>query len=142
MTRKLLLFICVLLAIPAFADKPESIESLKARAATARDKQQVELFTKIAERQLQEADKAYDDGNVQQAEAALNDVRDYGVKAAQVSAQTGKKMKHTEIALRKISTRLEVIRKTLSVDDRPPVVAALEKLEQARTELLNRMFRK
>jgi hypothetical protein len=102
----------------------------------------VELLTEVAERQLQTADKAYSDGDVRQAQAALNDVTEYGVKAAQVSAQTGKKMKHTEIALRKISNRLEVIRKTLNVDDRPPVASAVEKLEQARTELLNRMFRK
>jgi hypothetical protein len=142
MTSKILLLICVLLSITAFAEEPESIADLKARAAAAHNKEQVELFTKIAERQLQAVDKAYNDGNVQQAEEALNDVRDYGVKAAQASGETGKKMKHTEIALRKISTRLEVIRKTLSVDDRPAVAAALEKLEQARTELLTRMFKK
>jgi hypothetical protein len=142
MTRKLFLAIFVLLSIAAFADKAETIDALKARAATARDKEQVELLTKVAERQLQSADKAYNDGDVQQAQAALNDVSDYGVKAAQASAESGKKMKHTEIALRKISTRLESIRKTLSVDDRPAVASAIEKLEQARTELLNRMFRK
>lgn len=134
--------VLLLLSLSAFADKPESIDALKTRAAAARDKEQVDLLTKVAERQLQTADKAYNDGDVQQAQAAVNDVSEYGVKAAQVSAETGKKMKHTEIALRKISTRLEVIRKTLTLDDRPPVASAIEKLEQARSELLNRMFRK
>lgn len=140
--RKPFLLVLLLLSLSAFADKPESIDALKTRAAAARDKEQVDLLTKVAERQLQTADKAYNDGDVQQAQAAVNDVSEYGVKAAQVSAETGKKMKHTEIALRKISTRLEVIRKTLTLDDRPPVASAIEKLEQARSELLNRMFRK
>ncbi len=142
MTNKLLLFLFVLLSLPVLAGQPESLDALKARAAAAPPKEQVELFTRIAEYQLQAADKAYSDGNVQQAAAALHDVADYGVKAARASAQTGKKMKHTEIALRKISSRLEVIRKTLNVDDRPAVVSVLEQLEEARTELLNRMFRK
>ena len=51
-------------------------------------------------------------------------------------------MKQTEIAMRKMSRRLEAIRKTLEVDDRPPVGEAIQKLESARSELLNRMFRK
>ncbi len=140
--KTLLSFLLILLTLPAFADKPESIDSLKARAAAAPANDQVKLFTKIAERQLQELDKAYTDGNVQQAEAALRDISDYGVRAAHASSETGKHMKHTEIALRKISNRLDDIRKTLNVDDRPAVASAVERLEQARSELLNRMFRK
>ncbi len=142
MTKLWIAVLVVLASLPAFAGQPESLDALKARAAAAPQKEQVELFTRIAEYQLQVADAAYSDGNVQQAEAALHDIADYGVKAAHASAQTGKRMKPTEIALRKISNRLEVIRKALNVDDRPAVASALEQLEQARTELLNRMFRK
>lgn len=142
-TRPWFLFLLVVLSLPAFAGEPESIEALKARAAAAHEpKQQVELFTKLVERQLKAAEKAYSDGAIPQARAALDDVVEYGVKAAQTSAASGKKMKHTEITLRKISARLEDIRRTLNLDDRPPVAAAVDKLEQARTDLLNRMFRK
>jgi hypothetical protein len=140
--KKLLIFALVLVSTVALADKPESVEALKERAQTANPKQQVELFTKIAERQVEVLDKAYNSGTVKQAQAALADVVEYGVKAAQVSSSTGKNMKHTEIAMRKMSTRLEAIRKTLDIDDRPPVGDAIQKLEAARSELLNRMFRK
>jgi len=141
--RPLFLVLLVVLSLPAFARKPESVDELKARAAAAREpKQQVDLFIKITERQLQAADNAYSSGDIPQARAALDDVVEYGVKAAQTSVASGKKMKHTEIALRKVSARLEDIRKTLNVDDRPPVAAAVDKLEQARTDLLSRMFRK
>jgi hypothetical protein len=141
--KKLLIIVVVLLSALAWAsDKLESIEALKARADQAQPKDQVELFTHIAERQLDSLDKAYNGGTVREAQAALADVVAYGVKAAQVSGATGKRMKQTEIAIRKISGRLEAIRKTLDVDDRPPLADVIQKLETARAELLNRMFRK
>jgi len=141
--RKLLIIVVVLLAALAGAsDKQESIESLKARADQAHPKQQVELFTRIAERQLDSVDHAYNGGTVRDAREALADVVTYSVKAAHVASGSGKRMKQTEIALRKISERLEAIRKTLEVDDRPPLADAIQKIESARSELLNRMFRK
>jgi hypothetical protein len=141
--KKLLIIVGMLLSVLAWAsDKVESIESLKARADQTKTKDQVELFTRIAERQLDSLDKAYNGGTVREAQAALADVVTYGVKAAKVSGETGKRMKQTEIAMRKISSRLEAIRKTLEVDDRPPVADAVQKLETARSELLNLMFRK
>jgi len=141
--KKLLIIVVVLLSALAWASgQQESIEALKARADQAPPKDQVELFTHIAERQLDSLDKAYNGGTVREAQAALADVVTYGVKAAQVSSATGKRMKQTEIAMRKISGRLEAIRKTLDVDDRPPLADAIQKIEAARTELLNRMFRK
>ena len=141
--KKLLIIVVVLLSALAWASgQQESIEALKARADQAPPKDQVELFTHIAERQLDSLDKAYNGGTVREAQAALADVVTYGVKAAQVSSATGKRMKQTEIAMRKISSRLEAIRKTLDVDDRPPLADAIQRIETARTELLNRMFRK
>lgn len=136
------ILILALLPLGLRADKPETIESLKARADAAEGKLQVELCTKVAEQQLKTADAAYTAGNSAQAQAALADILSYGVKAAKVSAATGKRMKQTEIALRRIDERLEAIRKSLDTDDRPPVADAVQKLEAARTELLNAMFRK
>lgn len=142
MMKKTLIIVLLLLAVVAWADKQESVESLKARADRSQPKERVELCTRIAERQVDALDKAYNDGNVQVARAALADVVSYGVQAADLSGETGKRMKQTEIALRKISGRLEAIRKTLEVDERPPMADAIQKIETARTELLNRMFRK
>jgi hypothetical protein len=141
--KKLLIIVVVLLSALAWAsDKPESIESLKLRADQAQPKDQVELFIRIAELQVDALDKAYSGGTVREAQAALTDVVTYGVRAAQISSATGKRMKQTEIAMRKVSGRLEAIRKTLDLDDRPPLADAIQKLETARSELLNRMFRK
>ncbi len=140
--KKLSLILILLLAPASWADKEDSVAALKARAEHSHPKEQVELFTEIAQHQLDALDKAYSGGTVQEAQSALADIVEYGVKAADLSGQTGKKMKHTEIALRKMTGRLENIRRTLDVDDRPPVAEAIQKLETARTQLLNRMFSK
>ncbi len=132
----------LLLPALAFADKNESVDALKARLKTVSGGDHVVLCTKIAERQLDALDKAYTDGDLQNAQAALSDVVTFGLQAAQTARETGKKMKHTEIAMRRMSIRLEAIRRSLSVDDRPPVATAIEKLEAARSELLNQMFKK
>ena len=123
------------------ADKKDSLEQLKARADSAAGKHEIELATEIAERQLKATDEAYSAGNVDQAQAALTDVVDYGVRAAKEATNTGKRMKQTEIALRKIADKLDGIGKSVDVDSRPAVVDAVKKLEAARNDLLFRMFK-
>jgi len=123
-------------------DKQESVESMKARFEHSSPKDRIELALKIAEHQVAAMDKAYTDGNIETARAALADVQNFGVQAAETSTSTGKRMKQTEIELRKMNVRLENIRRTLSVDDRAPVGEAIQRIDAARNELLNRMFRK
>ncbi len=140
--KKLWIIFVVLLSVAALADKTDSVEALKAEAQNASPKKKIELYTKIAEQQLKNLDQAYNAGQKQQARSALDDVVTYSVNAADLAAQSGKKMKHTEITMRKISARLDGIRKNLDVDERPPVEAAVQKIETARSALLDRMFRK
>lgn len=128
-------------ALGVAADKKDTLEQLKTRAETAAGKHQIELATEIAERQLKATDEAYSAGNLELAQAALADVVDYGVRAAKEATNSGKRMKQTEIALRKIADRLDGIGKSVDVDSRPPVVDAVKKLEAARNDLLFRMFK-
>jgi hypothetical protein len=137
------LFILVLLAtmVGYASDKNDTLEQLKAKAETAEGKHQIDLLTEIAERQLKATDDGYSAGNVEQAKAALKDVVEYGVRAAKEATDTGKHMKRTEIALRKIADKLDNIGKSVDFDTRPPVVDAVRKLEAARNDLLFRMFK-
>ena len=123
------------------SDKKDTLEQLKARAETAAGKHEIELSIEIADRQLKATDEAYSAGDVDKAQAAMNDVIEYGVRAAKEATNTGKRMKQTEIALRKISDRLDEIGKSVDVDSRPPVKEAIRKLEAARNDLLFRMFK-
>jgi membrane-bound lytic murein transglycosylase len=140
--KRSVLIVLLMTALAAVAANNEEVESLKARAANTNRGDQVKLFTRVAELQLKELSKAYEQGNPEQAEAALHDVLEYGVKAAQSSEESRKRMKQTEIAIRKISNRLDDIGKTLSFDERQPVTEAVKKLEDARSSLLHAMFRK
>jgi len=137
----ILVLVLMTLGSLSAADKKDSLEQLKARADTAAGKHEIELATEIAERQLKATDEAYSAGNVDQAQAALADVVDYGVRAAKEATNTCKRMKQTEIALRKIADKLDGIGKSVDVDSRPPVVDAVKKLEAARNDLLFRMFK-
>lgn len=139
---KRVFFILVLLAVGAHAaDRKDTLEQLKAKAERAEGKHLIELLTEIAERQLKVADESYSAGNVDQAQAALKDVVDCGVRAAREAINTGKHMKRTEIALRKIADKLDNISKSVDFDTRPPVVDAVKKVEAARNDLLFRMFK-
>lgn len=120
----------------------EAVQALKTQAEGKDPDDQVEMFVKVAELQLRTLTKAYDSGTPEQAEAALKDVLDYGVKAAKSSQETRKRMKQTEIAIRKITNRLEGLSRTLSFDERQPMATTIKQLEGARSELLHSMFKK
>ena len=140
--RYLVLIALFLAATAALAKKEESLAEVKQQAESAREGKQVELLLKVAQMQLRATDDAYTAGNTDQAQQALRDVVSYATRAAQVASDTGKKMKQAEINVRKISARLQDIGRSLSFDDRPPVSAAVDTLEKARTDLLARMFKK
>ncbi len=133
----------LLLAISAWpAEEKESIEALKARAATADGKKQIELMVEVAERQVKAAEVLYAEGKSDQAAVPLKDVVEYSVKACTAAGERGKRMKQTEIAVRKIGKRLEDLRRSVAFDDRAPLANAVETVEKARSDLLQRMFKK
>ena len=49
-------------------------------------------------------------------------------------------MKHTEIKLRQVALHLRDLKFNVDVDDQPLVQAAVDKLEDFRTEILKNMF--
>jgi hypothetical protein len=138
-----ILLILVILTQPAVtAVKDESIPQLISRAEAARLEDRPQIYAEIAERQLHNADDFYNQGKVDDAQAAVKDVVSYSDKAAAAASKSGKKLKNTEIAVRKMAEKLRDIKRSLSFDDQPPVQSAIEHLEALRTDLLNRMFGK
>jgi soluble cytochrome b562 len=142
--RNCVVIIAVLLAasLAALAGKEETLEQLKARAESARPEERPGLYTEIARRQVEAADQLYAAGKVDAARAAVGDVAAYSEKARDSSVRTGKRLKQTEIGVRKMAVRLRDIKRTLAFEDQAPVQAAIDHLEQLRTDLLSRMFGK
>jgi len=142
MRRCGLLPIILSVALAGFAAKQQSLQEMITRANSAPLKEQPSLYIDIAERQLKSADQLYTQGKVEEARAAVADVVTYSQKAHDAAIQAGKKLKPTEMASRKMSHRLQDIKRTLNFEDQAPAQAAAERLESLAQDLLNHMFGK
>lgn len=140
--RVILIGVLALTSLPVFAREDESIEQLVARAEASRQDDRPPLYAEAARRELEAADKAYTAGNIEEATAALHDLVDYSDRARDAAVQSNKKLKDTEIAVRKMAHRLRDLKPTLAMEDQTPVQAAIDHLEEIRTQLLDRMFKK
>jgi hypothetical protein len=118
----------------------QSAADLKARADAAQGGERANLSLEYAHRQLEDANTLYTQGDVDKAEAAIQEVLAYSHKAADAASSSGKRLKQTEIELRKLEHRMRDIGQSLNIDDRPPVEKAVQELEQVRADLLARMF--
>jgi hypothetical protein len=143
MRTRVIILICILavMASLAVAEKA-SVEELKARLANARPEDRGKICLEIAEQQVAAADKLYTDGKIEEAQAAVSDVVTYSQQAGEGAGKSGRHVKNTEIALRKMARRLTDIKHTLASDNQPPVQTAIDTLEKIRTDLLNHMFGK
>jgi hypothetical protein len=124
------------------AARDESVAELKSRCESARPEDRPGLCIQIARQQLRNADKLYGEGNIDQANAAIDDIVSYSEKARDAATQTKKHLKNVEIDVRKIADKLRDIKRTLAFDDQAPVDKAIRRLEDIRTTLLKEMFAK
>lgn len=113
---------------------------LKARADAAQGSDRVMLSLDYAHQQLELANKLYSDGDVEKAEAAIGEVLTYAQRAAEAATTANKKLKQTEIDIRKLQHRMRDIGQSLNIDDRPPVEKTVQQLEELRADLLAKMF--
>ncbi len=140
--RMTALVLLVLVSVTARALGVEGVDQLIARANSAPPGSRPGLYLQIARQQADAADKFYQAGNAESGNTALNDVLTYSQKATDAAASTGKKLKDTEIGLRKMSERFRDVKHNLPFDDQAPVQQAIDRLEKMRTYLLSEMFGK
>ena len=118
------------------------MQELEAKAEAARLEDRPRLYLEIAQHQLISANESYKAGRDDDGQAAVADVvRDAG-KARDAAIQSGKRLKDTEIIVRKMSEKLRDMKRTLNFDDQAPVQNAVDQLENMRTDLLSHMFGK
>jgi hypothetical protein len=131
---------CVLLLSVLVRAADQAPTDLKARADSAQGSERVVLSLEYAHRELELANKFYTDGDVENAEAAIQEVVTYSRTATETATTANKRLKQTEIELRKLQHRMRDIGGSLNIDDRPPVEKAVQELEQLRASLLAKMF--
>ena len=135
------LFLLVALAASiALGKKDDSIEDLKARVASASSEQREGLCLEIATRQLTSADKLFTDGKSEEGQAALKEVVSYASQATDAATQSGKKLKHAEIEVRKMAHKLRDMKRSAVFEDQASIQEAVDRMETMRTELLAKMF--
>ena len=133
---------CAAAPLPAFAAKNESIDQLIARAESARPEDRPALYLEIARQKADTAHQFYHSGNAEEGTATLRDVVTFSKKAADASIETGKKLKNTEIGLRKMVEKFRDVKRTVAFEDQAPIQQTMDELEKMRTDLLSAMFGK
>jgi hypothetical protein len=118
----------------------KNIDQMKAEADRAEGGHQAKLCAELAQQLVPIADHQFTEGNVVEAQKTVQEILNYATKARDASVKSHGKMKETEIILRTTQRKLEALKRTLAVDDRPPLDAVEKKLEQYRQDILDEMF--
>jgi hypothetical protein len=137
-----ILAIITAVAISYGSTKELSLEQLKAKLQNAKPDDRATLSVRVAELQVENADKLYTAGKSEEAVAAVREVVSYSEQAQQAAEQTGHKLKNVEIAVRRMARRLTDIKRGLPFDDQATVQEAVERLDKIDSDLLKRMFGK
>lgn len=142
-TRHLsIIALLLLVSVVTFASKDQTVAELEARADAAPVGDRPGLYVEIAERQLKSADDLYETGKVDEAQSAVQDVVKYSSKARDAAIQINKKLKNTELAVRRMTHRLRDLKHTLNFEDQPTVQAAADQMQSIADDLLTHMFGK
>lgn len=138
----IILFLFAVAGCAICAAQEHTRADLIQRAEHSRLDDQPRAYAAVAELQLHEADKSYAAGNSYGARAAVQDIATYSSKAVDAALRSGKKLKDTEIRLRKIEEKLRDIKRTVEYDDQAPIQSVIDQLESLRNQLLEKMFHK
>lgn len=127
-------------AQPQSTAVPPEPTNLKSRADAAQGSEKISLSLEFAHRELEHANALYTAGDPEKGQAEVDEVMIYVRRAVEQAIATNKKLKPTEIDLRKLQHRMRDIGASLDIDDRPPVEKSVTELEQLRASLLSKMF--
>jgi hypothetical protein len=136
--------VLVALATPwaALGHQEPTIGELKGRLSNTEMRDRPALCIQICERQLEAADKLYNQGAVMAAQQALADVVSFADMARQYAIESHKHEKQSEIALRQVARKLADLKHAISREDQAAVQNAIDRLQRFRDDLLYAMFPK
>jgi hypothetical protein len=140
--RYAFLLTMLLLTSAVYAGEKPSVEELQRKIESAHGGKKAELLVQLARDQVEMADALYHDGNTDKAFNMLKEAGSNADQATSVSLDSGKRLKDTEIDLRKLSERTQAIRQEANFEDRKPFDTCIQGIEQDRSKLLDRMFKK
>ena len=128
------------LSASSLARQDETLQELVARAEASTADKQPPLYMEAAERQRVAAVAAMKGEQWKVFFADLQDVVKFCDRAQAAAIGSNKRLKETEIKIRRIATALKETKMDVGVDDQAAVQAAIDALERFRTELMSKMF--
>ncbi|HLW84873.1 MAG TPA: hypothetical protein VKR60_06615 [Candidatus Sulfotelmatobacter sp.] len=126
----------------SLAAKEVPVDELKARLSSTSIGDRPQLCLQIAEQQLDDADKQYAAVESEKAQSDLTDVVAFSELARDYAIQSHKHQKQTEIAVRKMTRKLNDLKHLVSRDEQAAVQYAIDRLQRVRDDLLLAMFPK
>jgi hypothetical protein len=128
-------------ALPSRADqKQEPLQALRQRADSASRGDRAKLFGELAHREVEDANTHYSAGEIEKGQMRVQQAVHDAESATDAAVSSRKRLKQTEKLMHALSRRLEDVRRSVTVEDRPPIKAAIDRLEQLDRDLLNAMF--
>ncbi len=119
---------------------PDAFATRRATAEAAHEGHRAKLFVELAHDEMEAADKAFTNGNADLGQALAANAGNDAEEGGKAALDSGKRLKDTEIELRKLQFRTRDISRSLSFDDRPPVNKIVDRIEAMREAILTRMF--
>ncbi len=133
-------FCAFLLLALATCAAQRTIESMKEEADAAQGGQRAKLYAQLADTLVGVASQQFSQDDDQAGQATVQDILKYTEQAREICLRTRDKMKATEILLRSTQRKLNSLKHTLGVDDRPAVDKVEKQVEQYRQDILEAMF--
>jgi hypothetical protein len=143
---KILLIVGMLWSPLTFGQQPpqpalsDQFAPRRAEAEAAREGHRAKLFVELAHAEMEAADKAFTEGNVELGQKLVASAGSDADQAGKAAVDSGKRLKDTEIDLRKLQVRTRDIGRSLAFEDRPPLEKIVQRIEAMREAILERMF--
>ena len=143
--RLFFLVVTTVWAATAFAQQAQPAASdpfaaKRTEAQAAHEGHRAKLFVDLAHEEMEASNKAFTDGNVELGHKLASAAAADADESSKAAVESGKRLKDTEIDLRRLQTRTRDIGQSLNFEDRPPIEKIVQRIEVMREAILDRMF--
>ncbi len=119
-----------------------SIDALAAKARQAPPREQCFLYAELVHQMTELSVQRYAAGDVEKAAELLRQVQELTRRIHPSASNDNKRLKNTEILLRRAAFRLRGLLRASSFEDQSLVAQTLAQVNQAQSEAMMQLFRK
>jgi hypothetical protein len=132
---------CAYAHAAGLADSPAALVALQAKADQAQPRDRCFLYAKLVSHMTDLAGQQFNSGESGRASDTLKLVQQYAEKIHIGVADNSKKLKDTELLMRRTSFRLKEILNEAPLEDRQALEATLKQLNQVQAQLMTQVFK-